>query len=111
MRFVSYRYRRASARTLPLASAHNPRVLTFRSLADARALRGRLRPGARLAVMGGLIGLEVAAAATKLGCCVTVLEMSERVMARWVPSMIGARIESWYRLPAFGSGWPAQYAM
>ncbi|MFB6464072.1 FAD-dependent oxidoreductase [Bradyrhizobium tunisiense] len=85
---------RARARTLPLASANDTRVLTLRSLADARVLRGRLRTGLRLAIMGaGLIGLEVAAAATKQGCLVTALEMAERVMARCVPSLIGARIE------------------
>lgn len=88
----------ARARTLALPGAHDPRVLTLRSLADARALRGRLQPGLRLAVMGaGLIGLEVAAAATNQGCLVTVLEMAERVMARCVPSVIGARIEGWHR--------------
>lgn len=86
------------ARTPPVPVADDPRVLTLRSLADARALRRRLRPGVRLAIMGaGLIGLEVAATAAKQGCCVTVLETAERVMARCVPPVIGARIESWHR--------------
>ncbi|WP_376707482.1 FAD-dependent oxidoreductase [Bradyrhizobium canariense] len=40
---------------------------------------------------------EVAAAAAKQGCFVTVLEMAERVIARCVPSMIGVRIASWHR--------------
>ncbi|MBH5396259.1 FAD-dependent oxidoreductase [Bradyrhizobium sp. CNPSo 4010] len=88
----------ARARTLPLPIASDPRVLTLRSLADARALRGHLRLGLRLAVMGaGLIGLEVAAAAARQGCLVTVLELADRVMARCVPSRISARIESWHR--------------
>jgi 3-phenylpropionate/trans-cinnamate dioxygenase ferredoxin reductase component len=55
----------AKARRLPL-----PRdgVHYLRSQADALALRGRLRPGARIGVIGGgFIGLEVAASATALG--------------------------------------------
>lgn len=88
----------ARARGLPMAGADDPRVLTLRSMADARALRARLRPGARLVVAGaGLIGLEVAAAAVQLGGAVTVLEMGERAMARCVPAVTSARIEAWHR--------------
>ncbi len=88
----------ARARGLPLPGAEDPRVLTLRSMADARALHARLRPGLRLAVAGaGLIGLEVAAAAIQLGCAVTVLEMGRRAMARCVPEAISARVETWHR--------------
>ncbi|MDB5379796.1 MAG: pyridine nucleotide-disulfide oxidoreductase family protein [Rubritepida sp.] len=88
----------ARARNLPIPGADDRRVLTLRSMADARALRARLRPGLRLAVAGaGLIGLEVAAAAIQLGCAVTVLEMGERAMARCVPEAISTRIEAWHR--------------
>ncbi|WP_165585545.1 NAD(P)/FAD-dependent oxidoreductase [Roseococcus sp. SYP-B2431] len=88
----------ARARGLPIAGANDPRVLTLRSMADARALSARLRPGLRLAVGGaGLIGLEVAAAAIQLGCAVTVLEMGDRAMARCVPETISSRIETWHR--------------
>lgn len=88
----------ARARPLPVPGADDPRVLTLRSMADARALRARLRPGLRLAVAGaGLIGLEVAAAAIQIGCIVTVLEMGGRAMARCVPARISARIEEWHR--------------
>ena len=37
----------ARARALPMPGAKDPRVLTLRSIADARALRARLRPGLR----------------------------------------------------------------
>lgn len=88
----------ARARPLAMKGATDPRVMTLRSMADARALGERLRPGIRLAVAGaGLIGLEVAAAATRRGCAVTVLEMGERAMARCVPRKISDRVETWHR--------------
>lgn len=58
-------------------------VHTLRTLADARRLRERLKPGARaLVVGGGWIGLEVAAAARQAGCFVTLVEMAQRLCAR-----------------------------
>ncbi|MDB5415231.1 MAG: pyridine nucleotide-disulfide oxidoreductase family protein [Rubritepida sp.] len=88
----------ARARRLRIPGAEDPRVLTLRSMADARALGARLRPGLRLAVAGaGLIGLEVAASATKLGCLVTVLEAADRVMARCVPEATSALLDGWHR--------------
>ncbi|MFJ2739899.1 NAD(P)/FAD-dependent oxidoreductase [Streptomyces sp. NPDC087440] len=48
---------------------------TVRTLDDARALRGALRPGARVAVVGaGFVGCEVAATARGLGAEVTVVD-------------------------------------
>ncbi|MDQ1744678.1 MAG: hypothetical protein QOE23_3017 [Pseudonocardiales bacterium] len=50
-------------------------VCTLRTLDDARQLRSRLLPGARLVVVGaGFIGAEVAATARGLGVDVTVVE-------------------------------------
>jgi NADPH-dependent 2,4-dienoyl-CoA reductase/sulfur reductase-like enzyme len=50
-------------------------VQALRTLDDALALRARLRPGARLVVVGaGFIGAEVAATARALGLDVTVVE-------------------------------------
>src|SRR5690606_10888816 len=88
----------ARARRLALPGMDSPRVVTLRSIADARALRARLRPGLGLAIAGaGLIGLEVAAAACRIGCAVTVLEAGDRVMARSVPDAIGAFVADWHR--------------
>lgn len=50
-------------------------VFTLRTLDDARALRTRLLPGARLVVVGaGFVGAEVASTARALGVDVTVVE-------------------------------------
>ena len=49
------------------------RVHLLRTLADATAIRAGLVPGARVVCIGaGVIGLEIAAAARKRGCAVTV---------------------------------------
>ncbi|MBL0422443.1 FAD-dependent oxidoreductase [Ramlibacter sp. AW1] len=64
-------------------------VLTLRTLDDARAIREKLRSGARLAVIGGgPIGLELAASAHQLGVKTTVIEAAERLMARSAPVAI-----------------------
>ena len=55
------------ARRLSLPGGERAHVM--RTLADARALRPLLLPGARVVCVGaGVIGLEVAASARKLGC-------------------------------------------
>lgn len=75
----------ARNRPLPVWGADAPGVHLLRSLADARALRRALRDAARIVVVGGgFIGLEVAAAASKLGCEATVVEAAGRVMSRAV---------------------------
>jgi NADPH-dependent 2,4-dienoyl-CoA reductase/sulfur reductase-like enzyme len=69
-------------------------VEVLRTAADARHIREKLhRPGALLVVGGGVIGLELAASARKLGCRVTVLEAGARLMARSVPPEASARVE------------------
>jgi len=89
---------------LLLATGSTPRRLTqdgaellhiayLRTLADAAALQPRLRPGARIVIIGaGFIGLELAAAASGRGCRVTVIEMLPRILARLVPAEIAAVI-------------------
>lgn len=55
----------------------------LRSLADSLALRNALRPGGRMAVVGGgYIGLEIAAVTRKTGMEVVVLEAEARILAR-----------------------------
>jgi 3-phenylpropionate/trans-cinnamate dioxygenase ferredoxin reductase subunit len=69
----------ARPRRLPVPGA----ALELRSIADADRLKAALRPGARLAIVGGgFIGLEVAASARTLGAEVTVIEREDRVLAR-----------------------------
>lgn len=68
---------------LPGLPASVPNLGTLRTLADATALRGQLRAGATLAIIGaGYIGLEVAAAARALDVEVHVFEQQPRLLSR-----------------------------
>ncbi len=70
-------------RARPLTVPGAERALTLRTLDDARALRARLAPGARVVCIGaGVIGLEVAASAHARGCRVTVLEAMPAALGR-----------------------------
>jgi NADPH-dependent 2,4-dienoyl-CoA reductase/sulfur reductase-like enzyme len=69
-------------------------VHVLRDVADSLAIREALQAGARVALVGGgYIGLEVAAAARKLGCETTVLEAADSLMRRQVAPDLG----DWYR--------------
>jgi 3-phenylpropionate/trans-cinnamate dioxygenase ferredoxin reductase component len=73
----------ARARRLPLPGVDLSGVLELRTVADADRLKAILRPGARLAVIGGgYIGLEAAASARALGAEATIIEREDRVLAR-----------------------------
>ncbi len=74
-----------SVRRLPVEGVDLPGIHYLRSINDVLAFRDTLKPGTRLAIVGGgYIGLEVAAVANTLGCTVTVLEMEHRVLNRVV---------------------------
>ncbi len=72
------------ARRLGCAGGNLRGVHVVRDKADADVLRAAVDAGARRAVVvgGGYIGLEAAAALTKLGCTVTLVELQDRVLAR-----------------------------
>ena len=77
------------ARRLP-AMADAVDIHYLRSLADAERLRAALAPRREVVLIGGgFIGLELAAAATKRGAKVTVLEALPRLMARALPPLVG----------------------
>ena len=79
----------ARARTLPGSTPAG--VHTLRSLDDARGLRGDLRPGARLVIVGGgFLGAEVASTARGLGVEVTVVETEAVPLARALGPRVGA---------------------
>lgn len=72
-------------RRLPGQGAH-----VLRTLNDALALRDRLGPGRRLAVVGaGFLGAEVAAVARGLGCEVTLLEPAPVPLAHTLGEQVG----------------------
>ncbi|MFC8797950.1 NAD(P)/FAD-dependent oxidoreductase [Promicromonospora sp. NPDC057138] len=72
-------------RRLPGGRGH-----VLRNLEDALALRDRLRPGRRLAVVGaGFLGAEAAAVARGLGCAVTVVEPAPVPLAHAVGARVG----------------------
>ncbi len=93
--------RLAYGRRLLLATGATPRrlgvpgagaVRYLRSFADD-ALRGALRPGTRVGVVGGgFIGLELAAAASARGAAVTVVEVAPAVLGRVVPAAVAATL-------------------
>lgn len=88
----------AASRRLTCPGSELAGVHYLRTLADAAALRTQLRPGARIAIIGGgYIGLETAATCRNLGCAVTVLEMGERVMNRVVAPCVSAYFERDHR--------------
>ncbi|MER7500044.1 FAD-dependent oxidoreductase [Nonomuraea pusilla] len=69
----------------------------LRTLDDAHELRALLVPGARVAVIGaGWIGAEVATAARRAGCAVTVIEAGEAPLAHALGPELGARTTGWY---------------
>ncbi|MFG1944629.1 NAD(P)/FAD-dependent oxidoreductase [Nonomuraea sp. NPDC048826] len=69
----------------------------LRTLDDSLELRALLVPGARVAVIGaGWIGAEVATAARRSGCEVTVIEAGPAPLSHAVGAELGARTQSWY---------------
>ncbi|HEX3921824.1 MAG TPA: FAD-dependent oxidoreductase [Streptosporangiaceae bacterium] len=69
----------------------------LRTLDDALALRERLRPGLRLAIVGaGWIGAELATAAAARGCRVTVVEAGDAPLATALGAEVGAYTAPWY---------------
>lgn len=86
----------ALARSLPVKGGEY--ALTLRSHEDVWALRQFFGQGRHIIIVGGgLIGLELAASANRLGARVTVIESQDRLLARAVPADIAARIHETHR--------------
>ena len=89
------------ARPIPVQGADLPGVHVLRTMADVEAIRARIEPGVRVAVVGaGYIGLECAATFRKLGLDVTVIEMMDRVMNR----VVAPEMSSFYQAEHSGRG-------
>ena len=73
-------------------------VQALRTLADAERLRAALRGGAAVSVVGGgLIGLEVASSARRLGAAVTVIEAAPLPLGGLLGREVGLRLAAWHR--------------
>ncbi len=73
----------ARAIALPIEGADLDGIMFLRTAAHAEALKAKIAPGKKLAVVGGgYIGLEVAASGRALGADVVVLEREPRLLAR-----------------------------
>jgi 3-phenylpropionate/trans-cinnamate dioxygenase ferredoxin reductase subunit len=81
-------------RRLPLVGGGSSRFV-LRHFEDAMALRLRLVPGTRVAVVGGgFIGCEVAASAIRRGCAVTVIEPESVPMQRALGVDLGKALQA-----------------
>ena len=73
-------------------------VQALRTLDDSRRLREALRAGAALTVIGaGLIGLEVASSARRLGAAVTVVEAAPLPLRGLLGAEVGLRLAAFHR--------------
>ena len=73
------------------------RTHLLRTHDDAVALKGALRPGARIVIVGaGWIGAEAATVARRLGCEVTVVEAAPVPLAGALPAGITEGMRGWY---------------
>jgi 3-phenylpropionate/trans-cinnamate dioxygenase ferredoxin reductase subunit len=80
----------ATPRVPPIAGVDLAGVHTLRRRRDSDTIHAALKPGARVAVLGGgWIGLEVAAAAKQAGCEVTVLEAAPLPLQRVLGDTLG----------------------
>jgi 3-phenylpropionate/trans-cinnamate dioxygenase ferredoxin reductase subunit len=78
----------ARQRRLDATGVDLPGVFALRSIADATAIRERIRQGCKLVIIGaGFIGLEIGATATGLGAEATVVEIA-RPMGRSVSPLM-----------------------
>jgi 3-phenylpropionate/trans-cinnamate dioxygenase ferredoxin reductase subunit len=88
----------ARARTIEIAGIDHDRILTLRSIADAKRLRQCLQAGQRVVLIGGgFIGLEVAASAARNGCRVTVIEARPQLIERAIGPVVASRLAALHR--------------
>ena len=82
---------------VPVALPGPGRQRFLRTYDDALALRGLMRPGLDLVIIGaGWIGAELATAAAGYGCRVTVVEAGPAPLAGAIGAEVGARTAGWY---------------
>jgi len=85
-------------RRLNVPGAELAGILFLRTTVDADQLKNAIRPGCKLAVIGGgYIGLEVAACAKYLGADVTVIESEARVLSRTSSAGLAEFFQDYHR--------------
>lgn len=85
-------------RRLAVLGAGRRKISYLRDAMDAAHLSRLLVPGSHLVVVGaGYVGLEVAAAARKRGCEVTLIERADRVLPRSASGIFADRVEALHR--------------
>jgi NADPH-dependent 2,4-dienoyl-CoA reductase/sulfur reductase-like enzyme len=85
-------------RALAVPGAEHPALHTLRTLGDGVSLRDRLVPGVRVGVVGaGLVGAEVAAGASTLGCDVTVVASAPRPLEHVVGAQVAEVLMAQHR--------------
>lgn len=84
-------------RILPQAAGQGAVAHVLRTLEDCLALRAALRPGRRVAIVGGgFVGCEVACTALRLGCEVTVIEAFAAPMIRVLGAELATAIQRFH---------------
>jgi 3-phenylpropionate/trans-cinnamate dioxygenase ferredoxin reductase subunit len=85
-------------RRLRVPGAELAGILFLRTTVDADQLKAAIKPGCKLAVIGGgYIGLEVAACAKYLGADVTVIESEARVLSRTSSAPLAEFFQAYHR--------------
>ena len=85
-------------RRLNVPGAELAGIFVLRTTVDADHLKAAIRPGGKLAVIGGgYIGLEVAACARYLGADVTVIESEARVLSRTSSAVLAEFFQDYHR--------------
>jgi NAD(P)H-nitrite reductase large subunit len=80
----------------PIPGINLPGVCNCWTLADARNILHRARPGARVLLMGaGFIGCIILEALAQSGAALTVVEMAERMVPRMMNDTAGNLIKDW----------------
>ncbi|MBL8541621.1 MAG: NAD(P)/FAD-dependent oxidoreductase [Betaproteobacteria bacterium] len=80
----------------PVAGVDLPAVQTCWTLADARAIAARAKPGSRVLQIGaGFIGCIILEALASRGVHLTVVEMGDRMVPRMMTPIAGGMIRAW----------------
>jgi NAD(P)H-nitrite reductase large subunit len=86
----------SSPATPPIPGIAGPGVHSCWTLADARAIEARAKPGARVLQMGaGFIGCIIMEALAARGVKLSVVEMGDRMVPRMMGPTAGGMIKAW----------------